>query len=296
MSIKFSDNKIFGENFISNKKNIHCSIGFLIIHKILTNNGTIVPDRLQSINKSFIWQYIYYLRMHNKKHPFFKDHVGQGSVTPKRWYNMMIQVLGEEKSKRVNTVTKNDLYNFIFKLFNSDQKVSVPFYETMKSATELINDFNSQTTQKDELKIMPNVTRNVKLVANGNVEVGGPNIKISINTNLDNIQVNNSNIKPQGNNNSQIKIQNTQVRQTNSLQNQLNTQTKPQGQTQVQSQSQIDLSPNTQVKAQNTQVKAQNTQVKPQNTQVKSQNTQVKQQVKLQEQQVKLPEIPIAPM
>ncbi len=327
-SFKFSDNKIFGENFISGRKHIHCSIGFLILHKILTQKGTIVPDKINSINKSYIWQYIYYLRMHNKRHPFFKEHVGLGAVTPKRWYTMIVQVLGVEKSKRVNTVTKNDLYNFIFKLFNSENKVYVPFLESIKHANELVNDFNSLSGQRDEIKIKPNV----KIVANSNSNANGPNIKISIAADLDNIPVNNSNI------NSQAKVQQTQVKniQSNSnsylMQNQLNTQVQqvkqpngqvrqqPNGQVRQQHNGQVRQQPNGQVRQQhngqvrqqpNGQVRQQpngqvrqhpNGQVRQQlNGQVRQQpNEQVRQQPNGQVKQsiglVKLPDIPIKPV
>ncbi len=261
MSIKFSDNKIFGENFITGKKNIHCSIGFLILHKVLNKNGTVIPDRLQTVSKSYLWQYIYYLRLHNKNHPFFKENVGKGAVSPKKWYNMILTILGDEKTNRKDSVTKNDLYNFLVKLFNSDNKVTIPFLQSINSANELVKDFNSLANTREDIKIRPNV----KLVANSNSNSNGSNIKVKINVDLDDLPINNTK------NNTKNNSKNLQQVTNNSNKPQLQQVEEYTGNIQqTQNNSQLNMS-NNQINALNI-----NSQDKPFNGQVvKPQNTQV---------------------
>jgi hypothetical protein len=195
MTISFSDTTLFGKNFSTDVKQMHSCIIFLTIKKALDNKGNIIPSKLDEISKAYLWQYIYYLRLNNLKHPVFKESSGYKALSAQQFYNMIEIVLGNKKSSTPNSATKLDLLNFLNILFKSNNNISIPFLESQKKANVVIQDFNKlkQTNafDKKELKLSHNV-----VIVTNSVNVNGKNTNIRVSFNVINVDKNsNTNTK-----------------------------------------------------------------------------------------------------
>lgn len=155
--ISYKSSAIFGNNLQFGKHNINCAIGSLVVNNNLTESGKLSPKNLDQINKTDIWKYIYYLRLHNKNNAIFKKYLGKGNtVTALSMYNMIIEVLGKTKKTAINTVSKKDLLSFFRKLF-AETNITVPFMKHIEKIVPMINSYaNSNSVSNSKVQSINN--------------------------------------------------------------------------------------------------------------------------------------------
>ncbi len=209
MIIEFSNNKVFGKDFKTGKKNIYYAIGFLIVNNIITHTG-LLNTKLQSrASKMYLWTYIYYLRMYNKNNIIFEKHLGRSnSLKATKMYNMVEDTLDKVnlKTSKKYTIVKQDLINFINILFKIDDSLVIPFNNNQKHKNVLIDAYTSSTppdtyevtpviklieTKENSLKYMPVNSKNadIKFMVSIDIDKQNNSNNIAKNTQNNSVQV-----------------------------------------------------------------------------------------------------------
>ena len=128
LKISYKDENIFGKTFSKKAKHLKCAIDFLTLHQYLNRRGKIKDKEYGFIKKRYIWQYIYYLRINNKKVEMFKKYLGLGhKIKAIQLYKMIKEETGGNMSNK--SVSKKELNLFINKLFRKNLDLNVPFME-----------------------------------------------------------------------------------------------------------------------------------------------------------------------
>jgi hypothetical protein len=133
-NIKYTDQNIFGVNFSKKSNHIKCSIDFLTLNHLLDKNGMLKKDMYHKIRLRYIWQYLVYIRNHNKELNIFKNHLGSGyAIKASKYFELVkLETTGNTKSQ---TMTKKELGAFITKLFTLHKNLKIPFLEWYKNST-----------------------------------------------------------------------------------------------------------------------------------------------------------------
>lgn len=186
-NMTFTNKSIFGVNFLPNKESIYCALGYLILNSVINSDGSINIKKYKIITKAHLWSYIYYLRLNNKKHPYFLQNLGEGNkISPLKFYSMV------ESNKK--SVTKKNLVDFLKKLLSTNYKITIPFLQAEKHIIPLLNAYNNNNSNKNSNNSSNNINNTDDMV---NIKII-PSVKLVGNTNSNlkyNANSKNSNIK-----------------------------------------------------------------------------------------------------
>ena len=92
--INYTDENIFGVKFSKRAKHIKCAIDYLTLNHLVDKNGMLKKNMYDKIRLRYIWQYLVYIRNHNKELSVFKKHLGTGYGIQKE------RRLNQKKSKQ----------------------------------------------------------------------------------------------------------------------------------------------------------------------------------------------------
>ena len=128
LNITYKDENVFGKTFSKKAKHLKCAIDFLTLHQFLNKRGKIKDEEYKFIKKRYLWQYIYYIRIHNKNIDMFQKYLGLGhKIKAIQLYKMIKEeVDGNKENKNIN---KKELKSFINKLFRKNLNLKIPFME-----------------------------------------------------------------------------------------------------------------------------------------------------------------------
>jgi len=194
-NITFSKQSIFGTSFQPSVKSMNCDIGFLVNNGFIEPTGTIYIESLKKINKSQIWNYIFYLWYHNRNNiVFFKEmSTSQGAASPsmfaKHIYDLFDKTSGDSKKPMMAVFTKQRLVNAIIKVVQGNKSIKIPFLKHLYSKlidTDIpMQPIEIQSKQPnvkinlDQVKLITNDKYNAKLSTSNN-----PNVKVQFGINL----------------------------------------------------------------------------------------------------------------
>ena len=65
--INYTDENIFGVKFSKRAKHIKCAIDYLTLNHLVDKNGMLKKNMYDRIRLRYIWQYLVYIRNHNKE-------------------------------------------------------------------------------------------------------------------------------------------------------------------------------------------------------------------------------------
>lgn len=130
--ISYTDENIFGVKFSKRAKHIKCAIDYLTLNHLVDKNGMLKKKMYDKIRLRYIWQYLVYIRNHNKELSIFKKHLGLGyAIKAQKYFELIkLETTGNIKN---HTMTKNELKLFITKLFNLNKNLKIPFLDWYKN-------------------------------------------------------------------------------------------------------------------------------------------------------------------
>jgi len=185
-NIKYTDQNIFGVNFSKKSNHIKCSIDFLTLNHLLDKNGMLKKDMYHKIRLRYIWQYLVYIRNHNKELNIFKNHLGSGyAIKASKYFELVkLETTGNTKSQ---TMTKKELGAFITKLFTLHKNLKIPFLEWYKNSTPTKRKKKVNQPIREVNVKFPNIIKTeLKVITDKGIfaDKDQGNIKINIKTNV----------------------------------------------------------------------------------------------------------------
>lgn len=197
-NISFSKQSIFGTSFNPSLKSMNCDVGFLVNNGFIEPTGSISIESVKKINKSQIWNYIFYLWYHNRNNiMLFKEmSTSQGTRTTaspsmfaKHIYDLFDKTSGDIKKPMMAIFTKQRLVNAIIKVVQENKSIKIPFLKHLYSKlidTDIpMKPIEIQSKQPnvkinlDQVKLITNDKYNAKLSTSNN-----PNVKVQFGINL----------------------------------------------------------------------------------------------------------------
>lgn len=205
--ISYTDENIFGVKFSKRAKHIKCAIDYLTLNHLVDKNGMLKKNMYDKIRLRYIWQYLVYIRNHNKELSIFKKHLGLGyAIKAQKYFELIkLETTGNIKN---HTMTKNELKLFITKLFNLNKNLKIPFLDWYKNVApvkrektkpkrkytkrkkvvpkEVKTETIMEKTKQTEIRLPNSIKTELKVITDKGV-VTNPedgNIKIKIKTNV----------------------------------------------------------------------------------------------------------------
>ena len=208
--INYTDENIFGVKFSKRAKHIKCAIDYLTLNHLVDKNGMLKKKMYDKIRLRYIWQYLVYIRNHNKELSIFKKHLGLGyAIKAQKYFELIkLETTGNIKN---HTMTKSELKLFITKLFNLNKNLKIPFLDWYKNVAPVKrektkpkrkytkrNIVNKEVKvirekQNPEIRLPNSIKTELKVITDKGV-VTNPedgNIKIKIKTNVNSNKPNN---------------------------------------------------------------------------------------------------------
>ena len=191
LKISYKDENVFGKTFSKKAKHLKCAIDFLTLHQYLNRRGKIKDKEYKFVKKRYIWQYIYYLRINNKKVEMFKKYLGLGhKIKAIQLYKMIKEETGGNMSNK--SISKNELNSFINKLFRKNLDLNVPFmeYYVMNNKKKYNKKDNNPKKQTTKLQTMPTKLQIEVITDKGKVknDFTQSNVGIKINAKIEKVQ------------------------------------------------------------------------------------------------------------
>ena len=207
--INYTDENIFGVKFSKRAKHIKCAIDYLTLNHLVDKNGMLKKNMYDKIRLRYIWQYLVYIRNHNKELSVFKKYLGTGYAIKAQKYFELIKLETSGNSKS-HTMTKNELKLFIVKLFNLNKNLKIPFLDWYKNVApikrekpkpkkkrkytkrkkvepkEVKTETIMERTKETEIKLPNEIKTELKVITDKGVVTNAKdgNIKIKIKTNI----------------------------------------------------------------------------------------------------------------
>ena len=207
--ISYTDENIFGIKFSKRAKHIKCAIDFLTLNHLVDKNGMLKKNMYDKIRLRYIWQYLVYIRNHNKELSVFKKHLGLGyAIKAQKYFELIkLETTGNIKN---HTMTKNELKLFITKLFNLNKNLKIPFLDWYKNVApvkrekpkpkkkrkytkrkkvvpkEVKTEKIMEKTKQTEIKLPNSIKTELKVITDKGAvtNTNDGNIKIKIETNV----------------------------------------------------------------------------------------------------------------
>ena len=177
--ITFQNISIFGKNFKPGIQHVNCGIGFIVRsnfvdgdgHIAITETNAMKNRKLSQLLKSYIWDYIYYIWYHNKKHPVFAEFMPEGKSKATGFTNVVCKAIGQTDC---HIFTKVQLISFINTLV-SKKDIVVPFRcekcVKVPSITKVQRSFPIAPVNANSSGVKPNVSTNAINSNTGNTPV-----------------------------------------------------------------------------------------------------------------------------
>lgn len=199
--INYTDENIFGVKFSKRAKHIKCAIDYLTLNHLVDKNGMLKKNMYDRIRLRYIWQYLVYIRNHNKELSVFKKHLGTGYAIKAQKYFELIKLETSGNSKS-HTMTKNELRLFIVKLFNLNKNLKIPFLDWYKNVAPIKREKPKpkkkrkytkrkkvepkEVKTESEIKLPNEIKTELKVITDKGVVTNAKdgNIKIKIKTNI----------------------------------------------------------------------------------------------------------------
>ena len=190
LKINYKDENIFGKTFSKKAKHLKCAIDFLTLHQYLNRRGKIKDKEYGFIKKRYIWQYIYYLRINNKKVEMFQKYLGLGhKIKAIQLYKMIKEETGGNMSNK--SVSKKEINLFINKLFRKNLDLNIPFleYYVMNNRKKYNKKDNETKQSRSKVQTVPTKLKIELVTDKGKVknDFNNANIGIKLNAKLEKI-------------------------------------------------------------------------------------------------------------
>jgi hypothetical protein len=191
LNITYKDENVFGKTFSKKAKHLKCAIDFLTLHQFLNKRGKIKDEEYKFIKKRYLWQYIYYIRIHNKNIDMFQKYLGLGhKIKAIQLYKMIKEeVDGNKENKNIN---KKELKSFINKLFRKNLNLKIPFmeYYVMKNRKKISKKKEKvETTKIKEIKEIKQINKLDSIPTKIDIEVKTNSGKVKELDNKSNINI-----------------------------------------------------------------------------------------------------------
>ena len=188
LKINYKDENIFGKTFSKKATHLKCAIDFLTLHQYLNRRGKIKDKEYGFIKKRYIWQYIYYLRINNKKVELFQKYLGLGhKIKAIQLYKMIKEETGGNMSNK--SVSKKELNLFINKLFRKNLDLNIPFleYYVMNNRKKYNKKDNETKQSRSKVQTVPTKLKIELVTDKGKVknDFNNANIGIKLNAKLE---------------------------------------------------------------------------------------------------------------
>lgn len=191
--VKYTDENIFGVKFSKKAKHIKCAIDFLTLNHLVNKDGMLKKKKYDKIRLRYIWQYLVYIRNHNKELKIFKAHLGVGyAIKAQKYFELIkLETTGDITN---HSMTKNELKLFITKLFNLHKNLKIPFLDWYKNVTPVKREKPKPKKKRKytkrkikEIKFPDEIKTEIKVITDKGVVTDTPeegNIKIKVKTNI----------------------------------------------------------------------------------------------------------------
>ena len=188
LKVSYKDENIFGKTFSKRAKHLKCAIDFLTLHQYLNRRGKIKDKEYGFIKKRYIWQYIYYLRINNKKVEMFQKYLGLGhKIKAIQLYKMIKEETGGNMSNK--SVSKKELKLFVNKLFRKNLDLNIPFleYYIMHNRKKYNKTDKKQPSTRSKVSTVPTKLKIEVVTDKGKVknDFNNSNIGIKLNAKLE---------------------------------------------------------------------------------------------------------------